>query len=458
MAFVNEPSVLLVDDDSDFCSWFTQRGRDAHCEVTCASTLEAARLVATGQSFDLYVVETSLSDGNGMDLLDELGERVQGGAVVTASPTFRNVLRAIRGPAIDYFVKPLADESIGALFRGAHSSARSREAQQHSRRLGEMLGSSKAMLRLFDSIGKVAPLDASVLLHGESGTGKELAARALHDLSGRHGRFVALNCGAIAPELLASQLFGHERGAFTGAQQAHAGLFEQAKGGTLFLDEITEMPPVLQVFLLRVLETRSLCRVGGPHDIGVDARIIAACNRHPAQAVRDGRLRGDLYYRLMEFPLVIPPLRERREDIPLLALHFLQSLNERYGTRRQFADGTLRHLADQPWPGNVRELRHAVQRHYILADSDVVTVRPQRVDDAADRVVDDGESDTIFFAVGMTFAEVEREMLLRTLALCNENKRAAADKLGVTPKTVYNRLSRYRSLESRKPRDFLFGT
>jgi DNA-binding NtrC family response regulator len=160
----------------------------------------------------------------------------------------------------------------------------------------------------------------------------------------------------------------------------------------------------------------------------------------------------------MEFPLVIPPLRERREDIPLLALHFLQSLNERYGTRRQFADGTLRHLADQPWPGNVRELRHAVQRHYILADSDVVTVRPQRVGDAADRVVDDGESDTIFFAVGMTFAEVEREMLLRTLALCNENKRAAADKLGVTPKTVYNRLSRYRSLESRKPRDFLFGT
>jgi DNA-binding NtrC family response regulator len=235
-------------------------------------------------------------------------------------------------------------------------------------------------------------------------------------------------------------------------------LFEQAKGGTLFLDEITEMPPLLQVFLLRVLESHALCRVGGSRDVAVDARIVTACNRDPAQAVRDGRLRSDLYFRLMEFPLTIPPLRERREDIPLLALHFLQRLNERYGTRRAFAPEALQRLAELPWPGNVRELRHAVQRHYILADSDLVDLSPPPRHDAPDTAIDVTE-DSIFFTVGMTFAEVEREMLLKTLAMCNENKRAAADKLGVTPKTVYNRLSRYRSRDERKPlRGLLFGT
>jgi DNA-binding NtrC family response regulator len=303
-----------------------------------------------------------------------------------------------------------------------------------------MLGRSERMQTLFEQIRRVAPLDVCVIAHGESGTGKELVAHAIHDLSGRKGAFVAVNCGAVAAELLSSHLFGHERGAFTGALQSHAGFFEQANGGSLFLDEVTEMPAALQVFLLRVLETRVLTRVGGTREIPVDVRVIAACNRDPAQAVADGRLRADLYYRLNEFPIEVPPLCERREDIPLLAAHFLERLNERYGTSRRFNAESLRNLAERPWPGNVRELRHAVQRHYILANDDEIAIHS----DPAPRSI--AESDgSIRFAVGMTFDDVEREMLLKTLASCNNNKRQAARALGITAKTIYNRLLRYRS-------------
>jgi DNA-binding NtrC family response regulator len=280
-----------------------------------------------------------------------------------------------------------------------------------------------------------------VLVHGESGTGKELVARSLHELSGRRGRFVAVNCGAIAPDLLSSQLFGHERGSFTGALQSHAGFFEQAEGGTLFLDEISEMPLAAQVYLLRVLESRSLTRVGGSREIAVDVRIVAGSNRDPQQAVVDGALRADLYYRLLEFPLSVPSLRERREDIPELAQYFLDRLNERYRTERTFAAGTLRQLAERHWPGNVRELRHTIQRHYILGGEGPIEVQQEQLF----RSTDDADG-SVRFRVGMTFDDIEREMLLKTLAHYNNNKRHTARALGITTKTIYNRLLRYRSL------------
>ena len=259
-------------------------------------------------------------------------------------------------------------------------------------------------------------------------------------LDSRSGRFVAVNCGAIAPDLLSSQLFGHERGAFTGAVQSHSGFFEQADRGTLFLDEVTEMPPALQVYLLRVLESRALTRVGGIREMPIDVRVIAASNRDPQQALGSGTLRADLYFRLAEFPLAIPPLRDRREDIPLLARHFLDRLNERYGTTRVFDPDALRRLTERAWPGNVRELRHAVQRHYVLSDGPL-EIR----DEPAARSITDGDG-SIRFKVGMTFDAVEREMLLNTLLHFNNNKRQAARSLGITTKTVYNRLLRYRSL------------
>jgi len=297
------------------------------------------------------------------------------------------------------------------------------------------------MRELYERMRKVAPLDVSVLVHGESGTGKELVARAVHDLSGRSGRFVAVNCGAIAPELMSSHLFGHERGSFTGALQLHAGFFEQAEGGTLFLDEITEMPASLQVYLLRVLESNTLTRVGGSREIPINVRVIAATNRNPQQSVPDGMLRADLYYRLVGFPLTVPALCERREDIPLLARHFLSRLNERYQTQRAFSQDALRQLVSRPWPGNVRELRHAVQRLYILASGDTIESQPDQLFKAVES--NDG---FVRFQVGMTFDDIEREMLLKTLDYHDNNKRQAARTLGITTKTIYNRLLRYREL------------
>jgi DNA-binding NtrC family response regulator len=250
-----------------------------------------------------------------------------------------------------------------------------------------------------------------------------------------------VNCGAIAPELLGSHLFGHERGAFNGALESHAGYFEQSEGGTLFLDAISEMPLALQVYLLRALEGHSFTRIGGTHEIPLDVRVVAATNDDPQVCVNSGALRADLYYRLLEFPLAVPSLAERRGDVPLLAQHFLDRLNERYETQRIFSPDALQHLTSRQWPGNVRELRHAVQRLYILASGDTVETNSEAIAGA------EAAPDTsISFHVGMTFDDVEREMLLKTLAFHRNNKCRAARVLGITTKTIYNRLLRYREL------------
>jgi len=432
--------VLVVDDNPEFQSLVAEFARLSRCKVTCAATLRAARQLAADDEFDLLMVDLDLPDGNGLDLIADIDLTAHGQiAIVTGHPSIETAARAVRSPVVEYLVKPVGTDALARLIEGAQQRAESRRAPP-PRGLGGMIGQTPVMQGLFEQIRRVAPLDVCVLVHGESGTGKELVARALHDLSNRSGRFVAVNCGAIAPDLLSSQLFGHERGAFTGALQSHAGFFEQAEGGTLFLDEITEMPPAAQVYLLRVLESRALTRVGGTREIAVDVRIVAGTNRDPQQAVADGALRADLYYRLIEFPLSVPPLRERREDIAGLAQYFLDRLNERYRTQRVFAPGALRMLSERPWPGNVRELRHAVQRYYILGDG------PIEVDAGpAFRPVEDGDG-TVRFRVGMTFDDIEREMLLKTLAYYNNNKRQAARALGITTKTIYNRLLRYRSL------------
>jgi len=434
-------NVLVVDDNIAFRSAVADIAKLAHCKVTAAGTLDAARKIAADKEFDLLMIDITLPDGNGLDLVEDLDLAAQGQiAIVTGNPTIESAVRAVRSPVVEYLVKPVSNDALTRLLEGASLRARARRPAE-SDRLADMIGQSAAMHALFDKIRRVAPMDVSVFLHGESGTGKELVARALHDLGGRSGRFVAVNCGAIAADLLSSQLFGHERGSFTGAMQSHAGFFEQAEGGTLFLDEITEMPLALQVYLLRVLETRTLTRVGGSHEIPVNVRVIASTNRDPERAVSTGSLRSDLYFRLLEFPLWIPPLRERREDIPLLARHFLDRLNERYGTQRTFSADTLRKLTDRPWPGNVRELRHSVQRHYILGGEGSIEVPA----DPPLRPI--AESDgSVRFTVGMTFDDIEREMLLKTLAYFNNNKRQAARSLGITAKTIYNRLLRYRSL------------
>jgi len=432
--------ILVVDDNIDFQTIAAKMAELTRCRATAARSVGEARSLMAQSNYDCMLIDINLPDGNGFDLIDDIDLAANGHiAIVTGQPSVDTAMRAVRSPAIEYLAKPVPDSDMLYLLQRAHARAAEREPGSH--RLEGMVGTSARMQELFAQIRRVAPLDVSVFITGESGTGKELVARAIHERSGRDGRFVAVNCGAVTPDLLGSQLFGHERGAFTGALQTHAGFFEQAEGGTLFLDEITEMPPTLQVYLLRVLESRSLTRVGGQRDIPVDVRVVVATNRNPEQAVKSGSLRADLYYRLMEFPLHVPALSERRDDIPVLAKHFLARLNSRYRTTKTFSADALRRWSESIWPGNVRELRHAVQRAYILCDGGCIS--PVAAPKMRAREEDDG---SVRFHVGMTFQDVEREMLLKTLASCGYNKRQAARTLGITAKTIYNRLSLYREL------------
>jgi len=295
------------------------------------------------------------------------------------------------------------------------------------------------MQSLYDQLSRVAPTSATVLLIGESGTGKELAAQTLHELSRRRDApFLPLNCGAVAPQLIESELFGHERGSFTGADRQHKGFFERANGGSIFLDEITEMPMELQVKLLRVLETGVFTRVGGGQQIASDVRVIAATNREPEKAVGDGKLREDLYHRLNVFPIRLPRLSERGSDIEQLAQYFLDDLNRIESTHKAFSRETLARLYQHSWPGNVRELKNYVQRAYIMADDQIEC--DLGTPEAAPKTED---GTTITIRVGTPLEEVERRVTMATLAYCGHVKRKAAEILGVSLKTLYNRLEAY---------------
>jgi DNA-binding NtrC family response regulator len=274
-----------------------------------------------------------------------------------------------------------------------------------------------------------------VFIHGESGTGKELVAESVHRESQRKGRFIPVNCGGLSKDLVSSQLFGHEKGAFTGADAQRAGFFEQADKGTLFLDEITEMPLDMQAHLLRVLETRRVLRLGASKELPIDTRLVAATNRDPAQAVKDGLLREDLYFRLSVFPIALPPLRQRQGDLPVLAELFLSELNQAQGTAKVMSPESLQVLEQHNWPGNVRELKHVIQRAFIMAEDDLVEV-PQQFDQSLG-----GSNGDV--GVGRSIAEVEKELILSTLEHCDGNKKATASMLGVSLKTLYNRLKDY---------------
>lgn len=443
---------LLVDVEGGLAAMATAAAKVVCCRLTAVTGLARATELLAKQQFDLILVHADAIDPAELDRFLALDLTNHGRVVLTGDTRV-----APRG-RIERTAAPLSFEALTQLIRQALLRTPSKEIPL-DQPFGGMLGRTPRMQTLFTTIRRIAPLDVGVLVQGESGTGKELVAHALHTLSGRAGQFVAVNCGAVTPELLGSLLFGHERGAFTGATQAHAGYFEQAKGGTLFLDEITEMPMPLQTYLLRVLEMHSLTRVGGSREISVDARIVAASNRDLQNAVNAGRLRQDLYFRLLEFPLSVPPLRERRADIPLLARHFVNLLNTRYATRKFLSEHAMQLLGQRTWPGNVRELRHVVQRLYILAPGDAIEeipapeMPPRRrrsdpqpcADLPLPDAVDADGLGTILFRVGTTLDAVEREVVLKTLAHCRNDKREAARLLGVSLKTIYNKLLRYQS-------------
>ncbi len=441
--------LLVVDDDEDFRESLMRLLAQAKHDVRGAGDLASARTALSERQFDAVLVDQELPDGLGAELLDDPHRPpATEFVVITGNATVDSAVDALRRGAADYLTKPTDPTALKAtLSRLAHVRELRREvddlrdALRDRGRLGPIVGRSSAMQPVFDMIQRVAPTDASVLIQGESGTGKEVVAQALHDLSRRKSALlVPVNCGAIPESLIESELFGHEKGSFTGADRQHRGFFERADGGTLFLDEITEMPLQLQVKLLRVLETGTVQRVGGTTPIQTNVRVLAATNRDPREAIDAGKLREDLYFRLAVFPIILPPLRDREGDVALLAQHFLDGHNQSSGTDKRWAPGALDFLARREWRGNARELRNAVQRAYILTDD---ILRGEDAVAGPERAAPMAPGGGIVVQVGASIADVERVLIEATLAHLDGDKPAAARMLGISLKTLYNRLNVY---------------
>jgi DNA-binding NtrC family response regulator len=390
----------------------------------------------------------------GLDLLKALKQENPDITVIllTAQGSVETAVEAIKLGAYDYLTKPIDPQRLRIVLdqvAARHDTLREvralRRQLQDRGRFGSMVGSSLEMRKIYQVLEQAAPTSASVLVHGESGTGKELVAQTLHQLSPRAAQpFVPLNCAAIPDTLLESELFGHEKGAFTGAIARRAGAFELAHKGTLFLDEISEMTPVTQAKLLRVLQERSFRALGGSREQSVDIRVIAATNLDPLEAVRQGRLREDLFYRLNVFMIELPPLRDRTDDIPLLAQAFVKDFNDRHG--RQIAgvsEDAMRHLERFDWPGNVRELRNVIERATIVAKGPFIEptdLPPLAATPAAPVLSGDGA-----LAPGTTVDQAERRLIDITLQHTSGNKTRAAELLGISLKTLHNKLNRIKA-------------
>ena len=396
-----------------------------------------------------------LPDGSGMDLVNDAKLLPNTDVVlVTRHASFDSSIQALRGGAIDYIVKPIGLKHLQAVLTRVarptpikadlHDLEKTLDAEGH---FGDLWGRSAPMRLIHEQIKRVARTSVTVFITGESGTGKELVAKTVHDLSKRRaGQFCAVNCGAISPNLIESEIFGHEKGSFTGAERQHIGFFERANGGTLFLDEVTEMSPSLQVKMLRVLETGTFMRVGSTQVLETDVRLIAATNRDPDDALRTGKLREDLLYRLNMFPIHLPPLRERATDVALLAEHFLAQISRKEGKAKRFSSEVLARLAGHPWPGNVRELRNVVYRAYVMAE------RPTIVDECLAVETPSAPPSAMTAAhdplalripIGSTLDEVFEKVTFATLALLGGGKERTAAMLGISLKTLYNRLKAY---------------
>ena len=369
---------LIINDNSDFLEGLIRITSGEGFAVSGARSLREARECLANGPVDLVLVDLRLPDGDGVSLLRELKETSDSDVIlVSGVATVDSAIEALRLGALDYLTKPIDN---GRLKSVLNHVLRLRELRaevgtlrgelRKVGRFGRLVGISPAIQKVYDLMTRVAPTDATVFILGESGTGKEVVAQTIFEISNRRRKpFLPLDCGSIPANLIESELFGHERGSFTGATQLRRGCFERAAGGTLFLDEITEMPIELQVKLLRVLESGSLTRVGGEEAIPVNVRLIAASNRVPSEAVREGKLREDLFYRINVFPIQLPPLRDRDGDAILLAERFLELLNASDGTLKQLGAAARERIKTHSWRGNVRELKNEMHRAFIMHDS-----------------------------------------------------------------------------------------
>jgi two-component system NtrC family response regulator len=446
-------SVLLVEDEVPQRNLIAEiLDRDGH-QVREAGTVEEALEALADQVPDLILCDWRMPGRDGGELLDEVRNRAIGCAfiVMTAYGSIAHAVDAIRRGADDYLGKPferdallLAVQRVLRTRRLELENRELREVIKEGDRFGEMIGRSQAMRSLYRTIEKVGATDATVLVAGESGTGKELVARTLHHASRRAKRpFVAVNCAAIPDTLIESELFGHEKGAFTGAHRRRAGRFEEADGGTLFLDEIASMPQPLQATLLRVLQERCFTRVGGIGEVACDVRVIAASNRDLPALVNEGGFREDLYYRLNVIPIELPPLRDRMEDLPLLAEAFLDQASTRHGIElHSLPPAVLRALMEHGWPGNVRELANAVERLVLLAEDGKPSVDDLPLEMRRSAVGEEGCPFSLP-ADGLVWEQVERGLMRQALERSRGNRAAAARLLGLTYKAFLYRLEKY---------------
>lgn len=470
------PAVLIADDEESIRWVLNQAIRDLGWVTDLAASGDEARAKLFARLYDIALVDIRMPGVDGLTLLSEVKESGRDTVVIvmTAQNTMANAIEAMKRGAYDYMTKPFDLDEVRILLRRAWDMRRqSAELQRLERdqrkrfELGvEIVGRTPVMQDIFKTIGRVAATDATVLVQGESGTGKELIARAIHAHSRRwSGPFVALNCSAVPRDLLESEMFGHERGAFTGATEQRPGVFEVASGGTLFLDEVGDMPLELQAKLLRVVQERELTRVGGREVIKVDVRLIAATNQNLEAAVRSGKFREDLYFRLAVVPIVLPPLRQRRDDIPELVRYFLEKVNRELGTRiAGISQEAMATLVRHAWPGNVRELENALVRAAVLARGPMLMPEDLHLGEVSPPSKD-VETPTLAAAVRQALEEVlgqadatsapanlhawlleqvERPLLEFVLERTGGNQLRAASLLGINRNTLHKKLVQLR--------------
>jgi len=451
---LNGSRVLVADDEPNARRLLEILLRKLGCEVFSAPDGKAALELLLKTPMDLLITDLNMPGMSGLELLAAM--RSNGHTlpviVVTAYGTVENAVAAMKLGAFDFIIRPLDVEQVEMVIRRALDVRRVHQENEFLRDemnkdWGEFIGQCQAMRTIYELIRQAGPSKASIFIIGETGTGKELVARAIHSNSGRSGLFVPINCAAIPADILESELFGYVRGAFTGAHKDRVGKFELAHQGTLFLDEITEMPPSLQAKLLRVLQENRIDRLGSNHSIEIDIRIIAATNRDPLGAVREGRLREDLYYRINVLGIQLPPLRERPEDIPLLARHFLKHYRKSLGGGSfNLPDEVAQALIAYAWPGNVRELENMMERAVVLSQGKEIGIRhlPQEIQLKELPIIlasADNDDEDMDMEAGV--AKLEKRLLNKALNQSSGNKAKAARLLKISERTLWYKLSKY---------------
>jgi DNA-binding NtrC family response regulator len=450
--------ILIVEDEENARMGYEGILRKWGYEVLGVGSAESALARFTEFAPAVLIADVELPGMNGLDMLSKLGDELKDvpAIIITGKGSEERVINAIEAGAYWYIDKPIKTNVLRALLERAVGRVRDRRQVaaltrqlRETGRLGDLIGGSKIMQDVMRLVEQVAPSSASVLITGETGSGKEVLAQTIHKLSPRSDRpFVAINCSAIPETLMESEIFGHERGAFTGAAERRIGCFELADGGTLLLDEIGEMPAPTQAKLLRVLEDHKVRRLGSKVETPVDVRVLAATNKEPEQAVANGQLRQDLYFRLNVFHLHLPTLRERKDDLPLLVEHILRDLNVKHGRQvRGVSPDVLELFAGYSWPGNVRELRNVLERAAIVSNRELISRAHLPTDFGRAPATSATDLAALRFPLGTTVEAAERELILQTLAATN-NKTRAAEFLGISLKTLHNKLKEYEAAKT----------